>query len=347
MKVVFGLLIIAAASLTVLAQGQSEKALAEIINSTEKVVKGAPFSAEAVVESMQTLTDGNRITRTYSNKMYRDAEGRFRRDGIPNPGAALGIDITLPTTIVILDPVNGFKYYLNSDKKTVRKLTFRISSVITTTGVGTYTIERGRVLNAAEYADAEKKLQAAVQAGASASSPRAAETTVSGELERTATGRGLTGQLVVASGISGALVGVPGGGSYNTTTKTEDLGTQTIEGVLAEGKRTITTIPVGAIGNEKPIDITYERWYSKDLDMIVSSKHSDPRFGDQIYRLTNILRSEPDHSLFSVPSDFKVVFDQGYQITWPGMNAAPPVPKQPAPTPKPPEGLAPKPKVII
>jgi hypothetical protein len=90
-------------------------------------------------------------------------------------------------------------------------------------------------------------------------------------------------------------------------TRTEQLGVQNFEGVDAEGTRTITTIPADAIGNERPIEIVYERWYSKELQMIVYSKHSDPRFGEQTYRLTNINRSEPDPSLFQVPTSYKLV----------------------------------------
>jgi len=95
--------------------------------------------------------------------------------------------------------------------------------------------------------------------------------------------------------------------SQKWETHTEQLGTQNFEGIDAEGTRTTTTIPAGSIGNERPIEIVYERWYSKDLKMIVYSKHSDPRFGEQTYRLTNINRSEPDPSLFTPPPGFKVV----------------------------------------
>jgi len=84
-------------------------------------------------------------------------------------------------------------------------------------------------------------------------------------------------------------------------------GTQNIEGIEAEGTRTITTIPADAIGNERPIEITYEKWYSKELQLVVMSKHNDPRFGEQTYRLTNIVRSEPDSSLFTVPNGYKLI----------------------------------------
>lgn len=84
------------------------------------------------------------------------------------------------------------------------------------------------------------------------------------------------------------------------------LGTQTINGVQAEGTRYVRTIPAGAIGNQNPIVITIERWYSPELQMVVLSKRSDPRTGETVTQLTNIQRTEPDASLFQVPSDYTV-----------------------------------------
>ncbi len=87
--------------------------------------------------------------------------------------------------------------------------------------------------------------------------------------------------------------------------RTEKLGSKEIEGVAAEGSRTTTTIPAGAIGNVRAIEITSERWYSPELRVVVYSRRSDPRFGDTTYRLTNIVRAEPDPTLFQVPPDYK------------------------------------------
>jgi hypothetical protein len=88
---------------------------------------------------------------------------------------------------------------------------------------------------------------------------------------------------------------------------TEDLGIQTMEGVQVTGVRTTHTIPAGEIGNDRPISIVTEVWTSPDLKTIVYSKRTDPRMGEQTYRLSSIVRSEPDTSLFTVPPDFKVV----------------------------------------
>jgi hypothetical protein len=90
----------------------------------------------------------------------------------------------------------------------------------------------------------------------------------------------------------------------------ESLGTKTIEGVEVTGTRTTLTIAAGTIGNDKPIVIESERWYAPELKAVVQSRHSDPRFGETTYRLTNLSRGEPDHALFEVPSDFTVKEDE-------------------------------------
>lgn len=89
--------------------------------------------------------------------------------------------------------------------------------------------------------------------------------------------------------------------------KTETLGKRVVEGVEAEGTRTTVTIPAGEIGNTLPIYIVDERWYSRDLQVPVMTRHHDPRSGDDVFRLTNINRSEPARSLFEVPPDYTVV----------------------------------------
>jgi hypothetical protein len=88
--------------------------------------------------------------------------------------------------------------------------------------------------------------------------------------------------------------------------KHENLGTQTIEGVSAEGKRDTVTIPAGQIGNDRPIEIVSETWFSPELHTMVMRKHSDPRVGETVFKLTDIRRSEPDASLFQPPAGAKV-----------------------------------------
>ena len=126
-----------------------------------------------------------------------------------------------------------------------------------------------------------------------------------------------TGGPAVAVGVAGPVTAplpppVPGAphvvfrqdrlNSANVTTT--DLGNQTMEGVLVQGKRTTRTIPAGTIGNDRDIVITSETWYSPDLQTLVSTKSDDPRIGETAYQLTNIQRVEPAASLFQVPADY-------------------------------------------
>jgi hypothetical protein len=88
--------------------------------------------------------------------------------------------------------------------------------------------------------------------------------------------------------------------------KTDDLGTQVIDGLAVQGKRITRTIPAAQAGSERDIEVVTETWTSPELQMVVMSKTSDPRFGDSVYKLTNISRAEPDPALFTVPSDYQV-----------------------------------------
>jgi hypothetical protein len=86
----------------------------------------------------------------------------------------------------------------------------------------------------------------------------------------------------------------------------EDLGTQVIDGLTAEGKRTTMTFPASAQGNDKPFDTVTERWFSQELKIYVLIKNSDPRSGDHTIKTTIIDRAEPDPSLFQVPPDYTI-----------------------------------------
>lgn len=88
--------------------------------------------------------------------------------------------------------------------------------------------------------------------------------------------------------------------------KKESLGTQTINGVVAEGTRTTHIIPAGQIGNEKALSVVSERWYSADLQIVLKSTRTDPRFGTTTYTVTNLQRTEPSASLFTVPAGYTV-----------------------------------------
>jgi hypothetical protein len=242
-------------------------------------VLGAPYSAMITNESSQLLADGNRITQSSSGTMARDSQGRTRQDA-PLPAIGNMAAANAPHFVFINDPVGEKNYTLNLTEKTAQSLAMPRADSGTGMGVGT----GGSV----EVNTLFLKLK------------QEAEASASGQTAEIATQKNLTMMdKVKAETLEEA-----------TEVNTEDLGTQTMEGVLVTGTRTTKTIPAGQIGNEKPISIVIEIWTSPELKTVVMSKRSDPRMGEQTFRLTNIVRAEPDASLFTVPADFKVIDGQ-------------------------------------
>jgi len=90
------------------------------------------------------------------------------------------------------------------------------------------------------------------------------------------------------------------------TVNTENLGTQVINGLSATGTRTTTTIAAGTMGNSQALQRVHEVWLSTDLKVPVMIKNIDPMNGNTVTQLTNIARSEPDGSLFQIPSNYTV-----------------------------------------
>jgi hypothetical protein len=197
-----------------------------------KVVTGAPYSAQAVTETTQTLSDGNVIDRKETALVYRDTAGRTRVDrtlSMVGPWSSSGKP---PEIITIRDPVAGVNYVLNPATKTAYQMPQRSSS------------------------------------------------------EHTVTHK-------------------PPHASNNQVT-TVSLGTQMVNGVEAQGTQRTLVIPAGQIGNQKPITIVRQSWYSPQLQIYVLTKRSDPRFGQTTYQLTNIQQGAPAESLFQVPSGYTV-----------------------------------------
>lgn len=306
MKVISGLLLFILAGVATYAQ-QEAKVIAEIAASNERTIKNAPFSAEAISESVQTLADGNRIVRSSTSKLYRNSEGRFRREINGGSGGVFSTSFSFGNGTTILDPVAGHRVLLDTLNGTARVATLGSGQNVTIArGGGGISGQREAEMAAklataqtlseaqrAEYAEKVKEYRLKAEELRAASPV----TVVSG-----------SGQSVTAYGGDGTFFYSTGqGGKYDT--RTEELGTRDFEGVSAEGTRRVTTIPAGAIGNERDIEIVYERWYSKELGLVVYSKNSDPRFGEQTYRITNIIRAEPDPSLFTVPNSYKILRD--------------------------------------
>ncbi|HMQ04736.1 MAG TPA: hypothetical protein PKD26_12530 [Pyrinomonadaceae bacterium] len=293
-------------------QDMASRILTETAVSSEKIVKGSPFSADAVSESVQVLADGNRIVRSSTNKMYRNSEGRFRRELAGGSGGLLGSFYSVGPGITILDPVVGFRYMIDSELKTAR--VGSLPSVWVTTPASPLPPGSGD-----RAAAVSERLKAELLSTGRNVSPDELNARRAKELAGQAGAATIerSGSVAAERALAGQIA--PAKPKYET--RTERLGVQVVEGIEAEGTRTVTTIPAGEIGNERPIEIVYEMWYSNELQLVVMSRHSDPRFGEQTYRLTNIIRSEPDPSLFELPNGFKVVPTPGTAYTVSSGNA--------------------------
>lgn len=263
-----------------------------------KPIKGSPYSAEAVTETTQSLGDGNRIVNRSTASVYRDSEGRTRREQTLKSIGGVASGAQPLQTIMISDPVAGVSYSLDPATRTARK-----------TSMGSFTFQRaitapgGSVAGTGGatfvYNNSGSETGVARSGGGGGGSTGNSVTVVPGSA---APSIAWTAQ---SAGVGGGYQVVTRDGRSENVNK-EDLGTQVVEGVPATGTRVTMTIPAGQIGNERAIEIVDERWFSKDLQAFVMTKHSDPRSGETVYRLTNINRTEPDHSLFEVPVDYQV-----------------------------------------
>lgn len=264
------------------------------IGVSTNVVKGAPFSLEATVESSQTLADGNRIVHRQDVRLYRDSKGRTRREetlAAIGPWSASGVPATI---ITIQDPVSGANYSLDPEHKMAAKLPSFANAkrVMVTKGPGGGVAAGGQSL----------------VGGGGPSGPVTID-------------KNFAATQVFFAGTEGgpalfAMSAGPHDSAVQPEEKSESLGKETIAGLSADGTRTTTTIPANAIGNERPLDIIREQWYSSELQIVLRSKRMDPRFGNTAYEVTKLDRAEPAPSLFEVPSDYKVV----------NMPAPPPLP---------------------
>jgi len=259
----------------------------------EKTMKGAPYSAETVVESSQTLADGNRISRKTTGWVYRDGEGRTRREEDVNVRTATpnGFVSSVRKTISIVDPVAGYSYTLDPE----RKIAWR-------TGAGGASAVMGKL--EASLADMQKKIEVErMMTAAEEKKKTAADERKKGALDEQSV---RSSEPVGRGGAAGAVGRGSFGGRGYAVASDAPLEHKTIEGIAVEGRKTTTVIAAGQIGNEQPITITSEEWRSPELNLLVLTKHSDPRSGESSYRLLNIVRAEPDSSLFMVPPDYTV-----------------------------------------
>lgn len=230
-------------------------------------VKNAPYSAEAVTENVQSLADGNRIVHKTTALVYRDSQGRERREqALPaiGPFAAQGVP---PKTIFISDPVAGVNYSLDVQNKIAIKLPHPQMAPGKLADLPTPPKEGAQVFIRHFEGPAPA-------AGIAMAAPQV---------------------MMFRQGLGD-----------KAPPQAEQLGSKVIEGLSADGVRHTITIPAGQIGNEKPIEIVDEMWRSPELQITVQSMHNDPRMGATTYSLKSVSRAEPASTLFQVPPDYTV-----------------------------------------
>jgi hypothetical protein len=274
-------------------------------------VTGKPFSATEERHSVQILGDGTRIETSETNRLYRDDQGRTRIE--PASG-----------NVRIFDPVAGFRAELNPITRAVTMVTVAVRRVVTKGGVGGEISREETDLAKAAKLQAEldqmlnrytqtypgvvelKKqiadLQAAQDRGISVRVMPADKVKVLTTATQEAKADAEHSVTFTAAGVGPVTVRVGAGDNASV----ESLAAQMVNGALAQGTRTTETIPAGKIGNDRPINIVNERWFSNDLQMLVKSTSSDPRFGDTTYQLNGIVQSSPDPSLFQIPADYTI-----------------------------------------
>jgi hypothetical protein len=251
-------------------------------------IAGAPFSAEEINESEQTLADGTHIRHSNSDmKIYRDAMGRTRTEReFPGPMEGGANTPKRPVIIEIYDPVAHIRYVFDLEEAVAHRQELPADRP-----------RPGSIQPRAGHATAVGG-PANTIASAAADSSQAAATTV----------HALSPSAVARHRIDNE------GGRESTT---EDIGTQIIEGIPAEGKRHTMTWPIGSMGNDRPIVEITEYWTSPDLKEVILRKSDDPRYGERTFKLININRNEPDPSLFEPPPGYTVKNEEGdFTIEW-------------------------------
>jgi len=289
--------------------------------ATREIVKNAPYTADAVSESIQLLQDGNRIVKRTTTRLARDTYGRTRQEKETPRGSI----------VYIFDPIDDRNYALNPQKR----LAVRIPRVPALPAPPVPSMDFTPPVPGAPLAPA-------VTSGTPLA-PRSAVTPptpvtpgsvvtpvppvppVPPGVEGTETQRVVVRRGDGAGHADDVRVEViriggrdaPGAGAGMPTPaialpllpqgkgERKSLGTRDFDGVKADGTQTTHTIPAGQIGNERPIVVTSERWFSPELQLVVFARTSDPRAGETIYRLANLRRGEPPADLFRVPSDYR------------------------------------------
>lgn len=264
----------------------------QVFTAQTNPVKGAPYMAEAVTETVQRLSDGTRITNSNSTKVYRDSEGRTRTDTTVKalgPWVAEGSGSGKAISS-IFDPVTKESLTLHHDTKTATKASLGMAMRVPAGPAGETVVRK---------LESEGDRQARVVIDRQVVIERKTDAPVGDVLMPGPAHFVFEGPVAAMAG--GALMI-----SDKANVESKSLGKRVIEGVECEGTQRTMTIPEGQIGNDRPIQTVTETWRSPELQVDVLRKHVDPRFGETNYRLVNVVRAEQPRSLFEVPAGYEL-----------------------------------------
>lgn len=206
-------------------------AASEFAFNGKVIVRDTPFSAIAVTETLQTLSDGRHVKRQRQARVYRDGAGSVRIESVAAEGKA--------GSFMLYDAVSGATYMVSSKLRTALQFSPPVADA---------SLRRAEIIT-----------------------PQSPPQDL----------RNVVGETI------------------------EPLGIRVIEGVKVEGVRITSRVPTNA-GTATSGMVVFERWYSHELRRNVMIKITDPRFGEAVYRLTDVQRTEPPHDLFVLPAGYKI-----------------------------------------
>ena len=254
------------------------------VSPAGKPVKGAPYSAESIQETLRKLADGNQITTKVSSTHYRDSQGNTRDETrTPNGDVQFFTIRTADNMNYSLTPNSRMAIKIDQDKLNAKASAY------------------GKAAGTAAGIAIKERMDARRKAG----KPQDLDEKDLAEVNEIVVKRAPLNDAVTTN-VAPTIAAAINEGKWSAKASSKALGAKNIDGIRAEGNLRSYEIPAGAMGNTKAIVVSDESWYSPELKITLYSKHSDGRSGDVIYRVTNVKRGEPAAGLFVIPSDYTV-----------------------------------------
>lgn len=264
----------------------------------DSVTRGNPYSSRETREFKQVLSDGTVISRQSTRLLARDGEGRTRQE-LRQPDGASRIFINDPVAkrTHIIDPQRRTACSARFDKDAINDCFKQMRGDWKPLGFSWSPTDRGIPMMVAN-----DDVRVNVSSNAKVIDLTEGQKSGSRSYSFSSSGQNAVSPVPPVAPVP-PVPPLPGQSTRDSKVIRE-TSTTTYEGLKVDVSRTVETIGAGVLGNNRPIESLFERYYSPDLKMTVYTKRSDPRSGESIYRMTDIKRSEPEASLFRIPTGF-------------------------------------------